>query len=56
MIREARIQELINKYNEWNKTNENDHSPMSCISRDNMRKIKRVFEKEIHEPIENYLK
>ena len=55
MTKEERKIELINKYLEWNKYNENNHNMMSCIARDNMRKKKKVFEKEMHETIDNYL-
>ncbi|MBQ3943805.1 MAG: hypothetical protein II669_05750 [Elusimicrobia bacterium] len=55
MTKEERIKELVNKYNEWDKKDDNTRDWRSCIARDEKRKISQRFIKEMHEPIENYL-
>ena len=48
--------ELINTYIKWQNTEKNNKSrSMQAIARDNMRKIKKVFEQNFHEDIEKYL-
>ena len=48
--------ELINNYIKWQNIEKNNKSrSMQAIARDNMRKIKKVFEKNFHEDIEKYL-
>jgi hypothetical protein len=48
--------ELINTYIKWQNTEKNNKSRhMQALARDNMRKIKKVFEQNFHEDIEKYL-
>ena len=48
--------ELINTYIKWQNTEKTNKSrSMQAIARDNMRKIKKVFEQNFHEDIEKYL-
>ena len=48
--------ELINTYIKWQNTEKSNKSrSMQAIARDNMRKIKKVFEQNFHEDIEKYL-
>ena len=48
--------ELINTYIKWQNTEKSNKSrSMHAIARDNMRKIKKVFENNFHEDIEKYL-
>lgn len=48
--------ELINTYIKWQNTEKSNKSRnMQAIARDNMRKIKKVFEQNFHEDIEKYL-
>ncbi len=56
MTKEKRIEELINRYNEWDKKDDGSIRSIACVARDNKRQISKRFEKEIHEPIENFLK
>lgn len=53
--KENRIKELVNNYKKWDEKDDKSIKPISCIARDNKRKIKKIFEKEMHEPIEKYL-
>lgn len=53
--KENRIKELVNNYKKWDEKDDNSIKPISCIARDNKRKIEKIFKKEIHEPIEQYL-
>lgn len=57
MTKEMRIKELIERYQSAkSNTKHNSADPISCISRDIMRKVGKIFEKEMHEPIDKYLK
>ena len=56
MTKVERIEELVNKYNEWNKKDDGSINPLACIARDNKRLIRKRFEKEMHESIEKFLK
>lgn len=54
--RETYQKELVNNYIKWQNTEKTNKScSMQAIARDNMRKIKKVFEKNFHEDIEKYL-
>jgi hypothetical protein len=54
--KETYQKELINTYIKWQNTEKSNKSrSMQAIARDNMRKIKKVFEKNFHEDIEKYL-
>ena len=55
MTKELRIKELVTNYKKWDEKDNKDVTAVSCIARDNKRKIKKVFEKEMHESIEKYL-
>lgn len=46
---------LINNYKLRMLENNNTVQPIACIARDEMRKIRKIFEKNFHEPIDNYL-
>ena len=57
MTKTERIEQLVNKYYYWNNQDNNNTDRWNrYIARDNKRKIIKVFQREIHEPIENYLK
>lgn len=54
--REKRIQKLITNYIYWDNLDNNFNNRWTIyLARDNKRKIKKVFLKEIHEPIENFI-
>ena len=55
MSKKLRIKELVDEYNKWDKTDNNTKNTLAILSRDHKRKIKKIFEKEMHESIENYL-
>ena len=49
MTKVERIEELVNKYNEWDKKDDGSINPLACIARDNKRSIRKRFEKEMHD-------
>ena len=56
MTKQERIQHLIKKYKEAEQKNKpHNTDPISCLSRDTMRKIRQIFEKEMHDSIDKYL-
>lgn len=56
MTKQERIQQLIKKYKEAEQKNKQHNTdPISCLSRDTMRKIRQIFEKEMHNSIDKYL-
>lgn len=56
MTKQERIQQLVDNYKKAEqKIKPHSTDPISCLNRDEMRRIKKVFEKEIHEPIDRYL-
>ena len=46
---------LINNYKLNEKRNNGSVKSLSCIAQDEMRKIRKIFEKTFHENIDNYL-
>lgn len=59
MSKENFQNELIARYKHWEAINEKEPitvNPFACLARDEMRKIKKIFLKNFHEPIDNYLK
>lgn len=56
MTKQERIQQLVNNYKKAEqKGKQHTTNPIACLNRDKMRKIAKIFEKEMHEPIDNYL-
>ena len=55
MSKESRIKELVNKYKELDNKEKESWSVMIYFYRDEKRKIKKVFLKEMHQPIDNFL-
>ena len=54
--RQGRIEELIKKYKYWDALDNRRLNRWTVAqAKDNKRKIKKVFLKEMHEPIENFL-
>ena len=53
--KESRIKELVNKYKELDNKEKENWSMMIYFYRDEKRKIKKVFLKEMHQPIDNFL-
>lgn len=47
--------ELVEKYKKYDSMDYRNVNPISCLARDNKRKIRKVFEKVFHEPIDKYL-
>ena len=54
--KEKRIAQLVQEYKKWDNRDDKSINPIACIARDNKRKISKIFEKEMHENIEKYLK
>lgn len=46
---------LINNYKLKMSKDNGTTQLIACIARDEMRKIRKIFEKNFHEPIDNYL-
>ena len=46
---------LINNYKISMSKDNGTPKPIACMARDEMRKIRKIFEKTFHEPIDNYL-
>lgn len=55
MSKESRIKELVDKYKELDNKEKEGYSVMIYFYRDEKRKIKKVFLKEMHQPIDNFL-
>lgn len=46
---------LINNYKISMSKDNGTPKPIACMASDEMRKIRKIFEKTFHEPIDNYL-
>ena len=55
MSKEERIRDLVYEFKKWDNFDNGSKDMICCIARDNKRKIKKIFEKEMHESILNYL-
>ena len=57
MSKESRITELVKNYKDAeNKLKKYyGNHPIACLNRDIIRNTRKIFEKEMHEPIDKYL-
>lgn len=55
MTKEERITELVDKYKYWDDKDDDSTDSISLLARDEKRKISKIFEKELHDPIGKFL-